>query len=324
MPKQLPMLGEHELEPFPEIRHIQFKDRYVERYKKLTDWDVYKKYTLSFLRKSIRINTIKTTTNEIKKRLEKDWKLTQVPWCKEGFWIKGTRLDVGNLAEHVLGYVYIQEAAAMIPAIVLNPQKNELILDIAAAPGGKTTQIAQYMDNTGLIIANDFGSDRMAALGVNVQRCGLTNCMITEMQGQWFKKSDFEFDRILVDAPCSGTGTVRKSVKTLLLWNIDMIRKMATLQKQLLETAWERLKKGGTMVYSTCSLEPEENEANVDWFLHKFEDAKIKDIKLDINRTPAIEEFEGERYSSEVKKSLRLWPQDNDTEGFFVAKFVKS
>lgn len=321
--KQLPMLGEHELEPFPEIRHIEFKEKYIERYKKLTDWETYKRYSLSFLRKSIRVNTIKSSNKEINQRLHKDWRLTQVPWCKEGFFIKGTRLDVGNLAEHVLGHVYIQEAAAMIPAIVLDPQKNEFILDIAAAPGGKTTQIGQYMDNTGLIIANDFGPDRMAALGVNVQRCGLENCMITEMQGQWFKKLDLQFDRILVDAPCSGTGTIRKSVKTLQLWNIDMFRKMATLQKQLLETAWAKLKQGGTLVYSTCSLEPEENEANVDWFLHKFEDAKIKDIKLNINRTPAIEEFEGEKYTSEVRKSLRLWPQDNDTEGFFVAKFVK-
>ena len=94
------------LETFPNAAEIEFKEKFIERYSKLTDWDVFKKYCLSFLRKSIRVNTLKSSISEVKKRLEKDWKLTPIPFCKEGFWIKGKRRDIGNLAEHSLGYIY--------------------------------------------------------------------------------------------------------------------------------------------------------------------------------------------------------------------------
>lgn len=310
-----------ELEIFPNAAEHEFKEKFIERYSKLTDWEVFKRYCLSFLRKSIRVNTLKISVEEVKKRLEKDWKLTPVPWCKDGFWIKGDRRDIGNLPEHSLGYIYVQEAASMIPPVVLDPQPGEKILDVAAAPGSKTTQLAQYMKNTGVLVANDVAHDRLASLGVNIQRCGVANEILTMMKGQ--KIRDIEFDRILLDAPCSGTGTIRKSVKTIYTWNPDIPGKMAAEQRQLINHAFSLLKKGGTMVYSTCSLEPEENEGVIDWFLEKHPDAKIIPIELDIKRAEPVTEFEGKRYNPEVKKCLRIWPQDNDTEGFFVVKIRK-
>jgi 16S rRNA C967 or C1407 C5-methylase (RsmB/RsmF family) len=162
---------------------------------------------------------------------------------------------------------------------------------------------------------------RVRPLGINLQRAGLTNTMITLMEGQRFK--GFQFDRILVDAPCSGTGTIRKSLKTIRMWNPNMIKRLSITQKQLLESAYNNAKKGGTIVYSTCSLEPHEDEAVVSWFLDNF-DVKIQEIKLDIKRSPPVLEFEGIKFNPDVKKSLRIWPQDNDTEGFFVAKFKKN
>ncbi len=312
------------LEPIPDVKY-EFKEKFVERYSKLTDWKEFEKYSLSFLRKSIRVNTLKTTVKEIKQRLEKDWHLKQVPWCKEGFWIehKGEkkRRDIGNLIEHALGYIYVQEAASMIPPVVLQPKKHEIILDMCASPGSKTTQIAQYMENTGMLIANDIDSKRLSSLGINVQRCGLSNHIITMMKGHTF--SDLEFDRILVDAPCSGTGTIRKSLKTIEMWNPNMIKRLANQQKVLIKRAFTLLKEEGTMVYSTCSVEPEENEGVVDSLLEKYDNAKIEKIDLDIKRSEPILNFEGKEYSKEIKKTLRIWPQDNDTEGFFIAKIRK-
>ena len=162
----------------------------------------------------------------------------------------------------------------------------------------------------------------MKPLCINLQRMGIANSIATLMQGRFFK--DFQFDRILVDAPCSGTGAIRKSLKTLRIWNPNMVKRLAGTQKQLLETAFNNLKKNGVLVYSTCTLEPEEDENVVSFLLDKYSNAEIEEINLkNIKKSPAVLEFEGKKYNPEVKKCLRLWPQDNDTEGFFVAKIKK-
>ena len=318
-------------EKIPGTEEIVFKDKFIERYKALTDFEIFKEYSLSFLRRSIRVNTLKCSVKDVLKRLELHWKLDPIPWCKEGFWIdhKGEgdeyRRDVGNLLEHQLGYIYIQEAASMIPPIVLDPKPGELVLDMCAAPGSKTTQLAQYMQNQGLLICNDFKGDRIRSLGINSQRCGVSNEIITLMRGHRFK--EFQFDKILVDAPCSGTGTIRKSLKTLLMWNPNMIRRLAGQQRQLLETAFLNLKEEGTIVYSTCTLEPEEDEGVVSYLLEKYNNAcleKIPEKTLPgLKRSPAVLEFNQKKFDPRVKDCLRIWPQDNDTEGFFVAKIKK-
>lgn len=312
------------INPFPDAEKYEFKDKFIERYSQLTDWEIYKKFSLSFLRKSIRVNTLKIGIEELKKRIEKDWILEQIPWCKEGFFIthKKGRLDVGNTIEHSQGYYYVQEAASMIPPIVLDPKPEELVLDMCAAPGSKATQISQYMKNKGLLIANDIKGDRLGALGVNMQRCGVMNEIITLSPGTAIK--NIVFDKILLDVPCSGTGTIRKSPKTIRIWNPNMVKRLSAVQKKLITHGFEILKKGGTLVYSTCSNEPEENEAIIDFLLKKFDNAKVESFELNISRGKIIQEFEGKKYDPEVKKCLRLWPQNNDTEGFFVAKIKKN
>ncbi|VVB81707.1 tRNA (cytosine(49)-C(5))-methyltransferase [uncultured archaeon] len=313
------------LKPFLDADKYVFKEKFIERYSQLTDWDVFKKYTLSFLRKSIRVNTLKISVEDCIKRLQKDWILEPILWCKEGFFIehKQGRLDVGNTVEHGLGYYYVQESASMIPPVVLNPQPGEIILDMCASPGSKASQIAQYMKNSGVLIANDVKGDRLAALGINLQRVGSFNHLTTLMQGEKFADAGILFDRILLDAPCSGTGTIRKSPKTILMWNPDMIVRLAKVQKRLILAAWKILKPGGTLVYSTCSSEPEENEAVVSHLLENVKDAKMLEIDLPLKRSAPVLEFEGEHYHPEVHCCLRLWPQDNDTEGFFVAGIRK-
>ncbi|MBT4824293.1 RsmB/NOP family class I SAM-dependent RNA methyltransferase [Candidatus Woesearchaeota archaeon] len=319
---------------------IEFKPKFIERYSKLTNFEEFKKVSLTFLRRSIRVNTLKITVAELKKKIEDKWILEPIPWCKNGFWIehKGEekededgnieivkRRDVGNLHGHMLGYFYIQEAASMIPPLVLDPKPGEMVLDLCASPGSKTTQIGMYMKNKGILVANDYKYDRIKSLGLNVQRCGLSNCVITLMMGHLLKKMGEEiFDKILVDAPCSGTGTIRKSFKTLRIWNPNIVKRISGQQKQLIETGFKLLKKGGTMVYSTCTLEPEEDEGIISWLLEKYDNAKVEKIELKgLKRSEPVMEFDGVKYNSQVKDCLRIWPQDNDTEGFFVSKIRK-
>ncbi len=306
----------------------QLKPSFVERYKHLLgekEYQKFKEYSSKYIKKTIRVNTLKIGIDKLKMRLEKDWILDQVPWCKEGFWIKykhGERFDVGNIPEHQLGYIYIQDAASMIPPVVLNPQPGEQILDLCAAPGSKTTQIAQYMNNEGLLIANDFQGKRLSALGLNTQRCGVRNILITKMDGERLGETEM-FDKILVDAPCSGTGTIRRNYKIIEMWSPHLVTKLSGIQYKLLSNAYKALKPGGILVYSTCTLEPEENEKVVSRLLENNVSADLEEIKLNIKRSPAITEFDGKKYDERVSKCLRIYPQDNDSEGFFVAKITK-
>lgn len=297
----------------------EFKEKFLEKYSKLTDIDKFCEYCLKRLNKSIRVNTLKISINELKEKLN-EYEFKQVPWCKEGFWIKGPRTDLGNLIEHSLGYFYVQEAASMIPPVVLNPKEDEILLDLAAAPGSKTTQMAAMMNNKGIIIANDIKYDRLKALSINLQRSGIMNTIITLKSNYSFR--EMRFDKILLDAPCSGSGAIRKSLLTLKIWNNNMIVKLSNDQKRLILNAFDSLKEDGTLVYSTCSIDPEEDEGVID-FLLKNREAKIEKINLDIKKSNIILDYGKEHFNDEINKCLRIWPQDNDTEGFFIAKIKK-
>jgi NOL1/NOP2/sun family putative RNA methylase len=321
----------HHLEKIP--RNVDVKKRFEEHYRELLgdDYDKFMNYSLSYIRKCIRVNTLKANVEDMKNRLNDRWQLEPIPWCPEGFWITfkdGKRFDLGNLIEHHLGYIYVQEAASMIPPIVLDPQPGEVVLDLCAAPGSKTTQIAMYMQNKGILVANDVAGARLRALGMNMQRCGVRNVVMTMMQEYKFKRisdshPEFRFDRILVDAPCSGTGTIRKSLRTILMWNPLGITKLNRIQRNLIDVAFNLLKPNGIMVYSTCTIEPEENEAVVSYLLDKYPNARLEyidDKALGIKRTNAVMKFQDLHIRPEVEKCLRIMPYDNDSEGFFVAR----
>ncbi len=331
---ELPPEYEHHLEKIP--RNVDVKEKFEKHYRELLgeDYEKFMNYSLSYIRKCIRVNTLKIDVKDIKKRLSDRWNLEQIPWCKEGFWIEfkdGKRFDIGNLIEHQLGYIYVQESASMIPPVVLAPKSGELVLDMCAAPGSKTTQMAMYMENKGILLANDVAGARLKALGMNLQRCGVHNAIITMMMESRLQRigkenPNFRFDKILVDAPCSGTGTIRKSLKTITMWNPLGITKLNKLQTALIEIAFNLLKDGGELVYSTCTIEPEENEAVVSYLLNKYPNAKLQEIddkKLGIKRTNVILKFQELNINPEVKKCLRIHPYDNNTEGFFVAKIKK-
>jgi tRNA (cytosine49-C5)-methyltransferase len=318
-------------EQIPSAGNLLVKQKFEERYRELLKerYDEFMGSSTSYARKSIRANTIKMPVIEVCKRLDRNWRLEQVPWCPEGFWIdhRGVddekRYDIGNTPEHILGYIYVQDAASMIPPVVLNPVPGDTVLDMCASPGSKTSQMAAMMQNSGCIIANELQGDRLKSLGINLQRTGAINTIITQLPGHRLKEKSIMFDKVLVDAPCSGTGTIRKSFLNLKMWSPNLVKKLASQQKQLLQAGFDVLKPGGTIVYSTCTMEPEENEGVVSAILENNEDAEMLDIHLPIKRSSPISQFGEIEYSKEVNKCLRIWPQDNDTEGFFIAKISK-
>lgn len=325
---------EHAIESFPDKEKYIFKQKFEQRYKLLLGEDGYKKfvdYSLSFKRRGIRVNTLKITVDEIKKRIGADWNLISVPWYDAAFWIEHKadkdsdeyRRDVGNLIEHSLGYIYIQDPASAIPPLVLDVKPTDHVLDMCAAPGSKTTQLAQLMNNKGIIVANELVGARIAALGVNVQRMGCTNVIITQCDATRMHRT-VKYNKILVDAPCSGVGTIRKSPKTILMWNPSGVEKLVRIQQRLLSSAYELLEDGGTIVYSTCTTEPQENEGMMSWFVNQYQDMQIAPIKLNIKRSEPVMSFDDVVYNQQVKDCLRIWPFDNDTEGFFVCKLIKA
>ena len=236
--------------------------------------------------------------------------------------------ELGRSMEHLLGYYYVQEIASMLSVLSLKPQPGELVLDIAAAPGSKTTQMAATMKNTGTIIANDVNIGRLKILASNMERCGATNAILTKKDGialcKRLKQEGFQFDKILVDAPCSGEGTLRSSMATARMWNPKTIRNLSRLQKALLASTIEILKPKGELVYSTCTHAPEENEEVVSFVLEEFKgEIKIESISLPIKCRSGLTRWGENSYDKEVEKSCRIYPQDNDTEGFFLAKIKR-
>ena len=234
--------------------------------------------------------------------------------------------ELGKNIEHQLGLFYVQELSSMMSALALSPKEHELVLDICAAPGSKTTQLSAMMNNTGFLLANDVKIDRLSALISNTERCGCMNVIATRMDGvrlcQIFEKKKVFFDKILVDAPCSGEGIIRSDHKVWKMWNPNMIRGLSALQKKLVASALGCLKKGGTLVYSTCTFEPQECEEVMQFALDHFQ-VELEEFSLPLKTREGLKTWQNKTFSSEIKKCKKLFPQDNDTEGFFVAKLKK-
>ena len=278
----------------------------------------------------IRCNTLKISTEELYSKLSKKWKISQpFPQNPEIMLVTSPLLpgELGKAIEHILGYYYIQELSSMLPPIALSPKPNEFILDLFASPGSKTTQIAAMMQNQGTIIANDLKMDRIKILSANLERAGVTNTIVSRQDAislcsKLSKSSSIpKFDKILVDAPCSGEGTLRSSPKTFLMWNQKVIDKLSRQQKKFIAFAFRCLRKGGTLVYSTCTHSPEENEEIVSFALENFP-VKIESLSLPVKCRPGITKWEDSKFPQETTKACRIYPQDNDSEGFFLAKFT--
>lgn len=275
------------------------------------------------LRRSIRVNTLKISVEDFLALVAPySWQLTPVPWCAEGFWIERDDEDavpLGSTAEHLSGLFYIQEASSMLPVAALFADGNspERVMDVAAAPGSKTTQIAARMGNRGAILANEFSASRVKVLHANISRCGIHNVALTHFDGRVFGAALPEaFDAILLDAPCSGEGVVRKDPDALKNWSVESNLEIAATQRELIESAFHALRPGGTLVYSTCTLNRDENEDVCLWLKAQYPDA--------VEFLPLNDLFVSAQEAITPEGFLHVFPQIYDCEGFFVARLRKT
>lgn len=276
---------------------------------------------------SFRTNTLKITTTELTSRLVKQgFHFEKVIWYPDAFLLlnKSVR-ELTETDEYQQGFLYIQSLSSMIPSLVLAPKPDEKILDLCAAPGSKTTQLAMLMHNQGEILANDLSRQRIFKLKANLTMNGVTNTNVTNTVGEkiWQRYPEY-FDKTLVDVPCSMEGRIRLDEPTSYQdWSLKKIKLLANKQKYLLLSAISATKVGGTIVYSTCTLAPEENEGVIDWILKKIPQAvTLEQITLtDIPLQPGLTQWT-KHFSPQMSLTTRILPS-NTMEGFFIAKIRK-
>jgi len=266
---------------------------------------------------TIRVNTIKSSVPDIEEIFkDRGYSFERIPWCPDGFWVWTDHI-LTKTKEYADGMITSQNSSSMVPPMALMPGGDEVVLDMAASPGSKTIQMAAMMDNEGAIIANDVDKRRLVALHSNVQRCGVVNVATTVGQGEDIWRSGMKFDKILLDAPCTGTGTMNPRI--LKSTSERLIDGFSRRQRSLMESAQKSLEEGGVLVYSTCSLEPEENEAIVNFAVESLGMRTVRPnlkIPKEFLSSP-ISEWNGDKYEGGVSDSFRILPTGK-TEGFFT------
>ncbi|MDN8539964.1 16S rRNA (cytosine(1407)-C(5))-methyltransferase RsmF [Erwinia sp. BC051422] len=306
---------------------VYFPDLFLNQMRELlpdsAEFEQFIAFSQQPLRRSLRVNTLKISVEAFLALVEPyQWALTPVPWCKEGFWISrddADTLPLGSTAEHLAGLFYIQEASSMLPvtALFAGSPAPERVMDMAAAPGSKTTQIAASMSNKGALLANEYSASRVKVLHANISRCGVSNTAIAHFDGRVFGPALPEtFDAILLDAPCSGEGVIRKDADALRNWSLESTEAIAATQHDLIDSAFHALKPGGTLVYSTCTLNRSENQQVIAWLLARYPDA--------VAIEPLDDLFAGAERASTPEGFLHVFPHIFDSEGFFVARLRKT
>ena len=224
----------------------------------------------------------------------------------------------GRTLEFYLGLLHTQEEVSLVPPALLGARPGDRVLDLCAAPGGKTARIAVDMDNSGTLVANDIRPHRLRALRSNCERLGVLNVVVTPVDGTRYPLEAGEFDRILLDAPCSCEGNLRDSPGAMPGAHPPFLEGRSGLQSTLLGRAWKLLRSGGTLVYATCTFAPEENEMVLDYVLG--DDAEIVPASVPgLRHDAGVVAWEGRRLRPDCRNVMRFWPHLNDTGGFAVA-----
>lgn len=288
------------------------KEFFVNRYRQL-GWELQNAEP----KPAIRINMSNAKGKNLVERMHAlGVQLDKIPFLETGYWVCRSKVSVGATAEYLLGLYSIQEAAAQIPATLFTALEHKTVLDACAAPGGKTVQLADLMDNTGAVVALDAQKKRLAALANHLERCHVSNTIVYHLDARQASRLNLKFDRILLDAPCSGNFAADKAwFRRRILQDVE---RNAQLQRELLTAATAYLRDDGELVYSTCSLEPEENEVNMDWAV-KHLNLQIEEI--DCHGQKGLTDVFGKRLDASVEWCRRIWPVE--TQGFFVCKLKK-
>lgn len=297
--------------------------------------EAYPAFLLSYneeKNQALRVNTLKGTTDAFLK-IAPFSNLKEIPWEERGFYY-GHDCQPGKHPLHEAGVYYIQEPSAMSPAAFLGAKPGERILDLCAAPGGKTTQIASYMQNEGILVCNEIHPARAKILSENVERMGIRNALVTNETPQHLSELFQEyFDRILVDAPCSGEGMFRKNEEACSEWSLENVQLCAKRQDEILDCADQMLRPGGRLVYSTCTFAPAENEGSIARFMERHPEYRI----LEVHRydgmssgVPSWAYYGEERQEStavfdteQLTRTIRLFPHLINGEGHYLAVLEK-
>ena len=307
--------------------------RFLERLTEMFGVSLVGQIKQTFTKKPItfRVNSIKAKKQEIKNiLLEKGFKVGDISWYKDAFVLQNKwKQDIMDLDIYKEGKIYMQSLASMVPPLVLNPKPGEKVLDLTAAPGSKTSQIAGLMNKKGELVANDNNKIRFFKLKHNMDLLGVSGGDFLKLRMEdgmtLVKEYSNYFDKILLDTSCSAEARfIDGKAKTYSFWQEDKIKKIAFIQRKLLFSAWSALKPGGTLVYSTCTFAPEENELQISKFLEENYDCELLEVELsDLKKLPIVKSWKGCEIDKQViKKAIRIMPT-KQIEGFFVVKMMK-
>jgi NOL1/NOP2/sun family putative RNA methylase len=275
------------------------------------------------LPKTIRVNTLAISPQELVPRLQKKGiHLEPVNGLSFAFHVLQSPVPIGATPEYLLGYYMLQSPASMWAVEVLNPQPDQLVVDMCAAPGGKTTLIAQLMENRGALLAADISRDRIRSLRSNLSRLRVENTLAIRMDAAQLPESGIAADAVLLDVPCTGEGLIpvdpsRKQSRT-----VEDFATLARVQQKLILAASQLLHEGGVLLYSTCSFAPEENEEIIDFAIRQCP-LQIVDTGLPLG-DPGLTEAFGHKLDSSLQLARRFYPFKHQMEGFFICKMVKS
>lgn len=300
--------------------------QFCEKFKKLLadEYDEFEKTLIDQRSYGLRINPIKTDsmTKEDFDNMLEHFASGNIPWCKTGYFYEQESRP-GKSIYHEAGAYYIQEPSAMSVVEILDPKPGERICDLCAAPGGKTTHIAGKMCNLGTLVSNEIVPDRARILAKNVERMGISNCIVLN-EDPHVLESRFSgfFHKIVVDAPCSGEGMFRKEEAAITEWSDENVNLCSDRQKWILDCAAEMVMPGGVLVYSTCTFEPSEDEDIIGQFLEKHGEWEIVETGLENYFSPGRPDWM-QNPNEELTKANRIWPHKNKGEGHFIAKLRK-
>ena len=273
----------------------------------------------------IRVNTAKISNGELSRILFEKYEIKTEPvnLFENILKIVEGNERIGKIFEHVLGFYYIQSFSSMMPPLVLNPTEEDVVMDLCGAPGSKSTQLAEMMNNRGTLLINEIDNERIKSLIFNLERMTVINASVIHSKGEVLSKIYKDhFTKILVDAPCSGLGIIQKKGEVSKWWSLDHVDRLQHLQLKLLIAAIKMAKVGAEIVYSTCTLSIEENELVIDKILEKYP-VELMEISLPIPSRQAFTEYEGKQLNPELKKAIRILPWEIDSDGFFLVKMRK-
>ncbi|MEM0505321.1 MAG: RsmB/NOP family class I SAM-dependent RNA methyltransferase [Sulfolobales archaeon] len=310
-----------------------FKDYMVERYYRMfNDWEVVEDLLKSFdepLTRAIRCNKIRVRDcNYLISRLEGlGFSLGRVDWCDYVFKVLGSgSVSLGATHEFLAGMYYVHRGlATVLPPLILRPNDSDMVLEVASGAGGKTTHLSQIMGNEGVLVAVDVDRVKVRALRSNLERMGVYNVLVLRVDGRLIPSifGDNFFSRVLLDAPCTGEGLIQIDKSRKVKTDVRDLARAALLQYELLMSSIRSVRSGGYVLYSTCSIAPEEDEFVIDAVLKDFKDVEVVDIPKILNFASGLTEFHRMRFSDDLSKCVRVFPHTHDMEGFFICLLRK-